>query len=147
MDKWLAHIAENTPMIAQEAIVVSVPVFPLETFFSILSILFAENVANNAHPIEQRIMVQTAIPKASGVNMSVPSCTPTADVPSPAAIDSNITEPIIDNLIHPIGPPTDTNRESIALNTTMDGPIDVTALLFIAFFICLSLSPSFFPDL
>ena len=93
MDKWLAHIAENTPMIAQEAIVVSVPVFPLETFFSILSILFAENVANNAHPIEQRIMVQTAIPKASGVNVSVPSCTPTADVPSPAAIDSNITEP------------------------------------------------------
>lgn len=92
-------------------------------------------------------MVQTAIPKAFGVNVSVPSCTPTADVPSPAAIDSNITEPIIDNLIHPIGPPTDTNRESIALNTTMDGPIDVTALLFIAFFICLSLSPSFFPDL
>ena len=140
-------MAENTPMMAQDAIVVSVPVFPLEIFFSILSILFAENVANNAHPIEQRIMVQTAIPKASGVNVSVPSCTPTADVQSPAAIDSNITEPIIDNLIQPIGPPTDTNRESIALNTTMDGPIDVTALLFIAFFICLSLSPSFFPDL
>ena len=134
-------------MIAQEAIVVSVPVFPLEIFFSILSILFAENVANNAHPMEQRIIVHTAIPKASGVKVSVPSCTTTADVPSPAAIDSNITEPIIDNLIHPIGPPTDTNRESIALNTTMDGPIDVTALLFIAFFICLSLSPNFFPDL
>ena len=33
-------------MMAQEAIVVSVPVFPLEILCSILSILFAENVAN-----------------------------------------------------------------------------------------------------
>ena len=92
-------------------------------------------------------MVQTAMPSASSVIASVPNVTPTAEVPRPAAMDSNITEPIMERRIHPTGPPTVTNSESIPLSTTIDGPIEVTALLFIAFFILSSVSPTFFPAL
>ena len=134
-------------MIAAEAIVVKVPAFPLEILCSILSILFAANVPKSTQPIEQRTIVQIAIVKASSVIGSVPSVTPTAEVPSPAAMDSNITEPIIESLIHPIGPPTVTSRDNIPLNTTIDGPIEVTALLFSAFFICVFVRPTFSPEL
>ena len=44
-----------------------------------------------------------------------------------------------------MGPPTDTNNDSIPLRITMDGPMDVMALLFMAPFICDSVSPISFP--
>ena len=83
---------------------------------------------------------------ASFVIGSVPNVTPTADVPSPAAIDSNITEPIIESRIQPTGPPTVTKSDNIPLSTTIDGPIEVTALLLIALFICVFVSPTFSPE-
>lgn len=63
-----------------------------------------------------------------------------------AAIDSNITEPIIESRIQPTGPPTVTKSDNIPLSTTIDGPIEVTALLLIALFICVFVSPTFSPE-
>jgi len=71
--------------------------------------------------------------------------TPTASVPKPAAIISNITEPINDNLIHAIGAPTVTNSDKSPVSTTIEGPMEVIKLLFIALFICVCVSPIFVP--
>lgn len=120
-ERWLADMAANTPIMAQEAMEVSVPVFPLDTLCSILSILLAENVAKIIHPMEHSIIVHTAIVSASSVIGSVPRVTPTAAVPRPTAMDSNITEPISDSLIQPTGAPTVTSNTSIPLSTTMEG--------------------------
>ena len=132
-------------MIAALEIAISFAGSPPEILCCTLSIRLAEIVAKMIHPIDPRIMVHTAISSASGVSVSAPSCTPTDAVPKPAAIDSNITEPIRESLIHAIGPPTVIRRESIPLKITIDGPMEVIALLLIAFFICFSVSPIFFP--
>ena len=85
-------------------------------------------------PMEPRIMVQTAIVKAKVVISSTPSWTPADAVPIPAAMDSNITEPMKERRIQAMGPPTDTRSESIPLRITTDGPREVRAELFIARF-------------
>ena len=126
-------------MIAKSALL---PFTTLSWTFPILSAVSTENIIQ---PIEPKIMVHTAFANAISVIGSTPSCTPTASVPNPTAISSNIIDPIYDNLIHAIGPPTDTNKAKRPVNITMDGPTELMRLLLIAPFICFSVNPIVFP--
>ena len=130
---WLT-MPPKAPTMAAPEITPTKAEFPPAILFCTFSILSAVRVETMIQPMEPRIMVQTAIVKAKVVISSTPSWTPADAVPIPAAMDSNITEPMKERRIQAMGPPTDTRSESIPLRITTDGPREVRAELFIARF-------------
>ena len=76
--RWVALLAPNAASTAAVAMTPIRAVSLPENFCWTLSILSALKVATRIHPMDPRVMVQTALAKAISVMGSCPTVTPTA---------------------------------------------------------------------